>query len=149
MSGSTGKIIGQSLGQVGSTPASLILVIAVVEVLLYLILAKALKVRYTLPYMLIAPAAIGLALLVHRPMKLRGLYQALIIASAFSCWKFPGRNAGMVFLLSTQMIPAAMMMVPIYIIAAKLQLITIPVGGLFFHSSKWLVSGLTLGSVKV
>jgi arabinogalactan oligomer/maltooligosaccharide transport system permease protein len=68
MSGLTGKIIAQSLGQVGSTLASLILVIVVVEVLLYLILAKALKYRYTLPFMLIAPAAIGLALLVIYPI---------------------------------------------------------------------------------
>jgi len=76
MSGLTGKIIARSLGQVGSTLAFLILVIlviAVVEVLLYLILGKALKYRYLLPYMLIAPAAMYLALLLHRPMKLRGL----------------------------------------------------------------------------
>jgi len=68
MSGLTGKIIARSLGQVGSTLAFLVLVIAVVEVLLYLILGKALKHRYTLPYMLIAPAAIGLALLVIYPI---------------------------------------------------------------------------------
>lgn len=73
MSGLTGKIIARSLGQVGSTLAFLILVIAVVEVLLYLILGKALKYRYLLPYMLIASAAMYLALLLRRPMKLRGL----------------------------------------------------------------------------
>jgi arabinogalactan oligomer/maltooligosaccharide transport system permease protein len=32
--------------------------------------------------------------------------------------------------------------------AAASLLIILPVGGLFFYSSKWLVSGLTLGSVK-
>jgi ABC-type maltose transport system permease subunit len=32
--------------------------------------------------------------------------------------------------------------------AAASLLITLPVGALFFYSSKWLVSGLTLGSVK-
>ena len=68
MSGLTGKIILQSLGQVGSTLASLILLIAVVEILLWLILGKVLKSRHTLPFMLIAPAAIGLALLVIYPI---------------------------------------------------------------------------------
>jgi arabinogalactan oligomer/maltooligosaccharide transport system permease protein len=50
-----------------------------------------------------------------------GLIMASTSAYAFSRWRFPGRSAGLIFLLSTQMIPAAMMMVPIYIIAAKLQ----------------------------
>lgn len=42
---------------------------------------------------------------------------------AFSRWKFPGRAPGLIFLLTTQMIPAAMLMVPIYILAARLGLI--------------------------
>lgn len=52
-----------------------------------------------------------------------GLIVAATGAYAFSRWKFPGRGPGLVFLLTTQMIPAAMLMVPIYILAARLGLI--------------------------
>jgi arabinogalactan oligomer/maltooligosaccharide transport system permease protein len=51
----------------------------------------------------------------------------VIIAStgayAFSRWKFPGRAPGLIFLLTTQMVPAAMLMVPLYILAARLNMI--------------------------
>jgi arabinogalactan oligomer/maltooligosaccharide transport system permease protein len=76
-----------------------------------------------------------------------GVIIASASAYAFSRWKFPGRNAGMVFLLSTQMIPAAMMMVPIYIIAAKLQLINTYRGLALAYSvtsvpfSVWILKG--------
>lgn len=76
-----------------------------------------------------------------------GVIIASTSAYAFSRWKFPGRNAGMVFLLSTQMIPAAMMMVPIYIIAAKLQLINTYRGLALAYSvtsvpfSVWILKG--------
>lgn len=52
-----------------------------------------------------------------------GVILAATSAYAFSRWKFPGRSAGLVFLLSTQMIPAAMLMVPMYILAIKLGLV--------------------------
>jgi arabinogalactan oligomer/maltooligosaccharide transport system permease protein len=51
-----------------------------------------------------------------------GVILAASSAYAFSRWKFPGRGPGLVFLLSTQMLPAPMMMVPIYILATKLGL---------------------------
>lgn len=51
-----------------------------------------------------------------------GVVLASTAAHAFSRWRFPGRNAGMIFLLSTQMIPAAMLMVPIFILAVRLNL---------------------------
>ena len=51
-----------------------------------------------------------------------GVIIAATSAYAFSRWKFPGRSPGLVFLLSTQMLPAPMMMVPIYILATKLGL---------------------------
>jgi len=76
-----------------------------------------------------------------------GVIIASASAYAFSRWKFPGRNAGMVFLLSTQMIPAAMMMIPIYIIAAKLQLINTYRGLALAYSvtsvpfSVWILKG--------
>ena len=48
-----------------------------------------------------------------------GVALAATSAYAFSRWRFPGRNAGLVFLLATQMIPAAMLMVPLYILALR------------------------------
>ncbi|GFP25472.1 arabinogalactan oligomer / maltooligosaccharide transport system permease protein, partial [Candidatus Hakubella thermalkaliphila] len=52
-----------------------------------------------------------------------GLILAATSAYAFSRWKFPGRVPGLLFLLTTQMIPAAMLVVPIYILAVQLNLI--------------------------
>ncbi|GFP33005.1 arabinogalactan oligomer / maltooligosaccharide transport system permease protein [Candidatus Hakubella thermalkaliphila] len=52
-----------------------------------------------------------------------GLILAATSAYAFSRWKFPGRVPGLLFLLTTQMIPAAMLVVPIYILAVQLGLI--------------------------
>ena len=51
-----------------------------------------------------------------------GVILAATSAYAFSRWRFPGRRPGLVFLLTTQMIPAPMLMVPIYILATKLGL---------------------------
>lgn len=52
-----------------------------------------------------------------------GVILAATAAYAFSRWKFPGRSVGLVFLLATQMIPASMLMIPIYILAIKLGLV--------------------------
>lgn len=52
-----------------------------------------------------------------------GVILAATSAYAFSRYKFPGRSIGLTFLLTTQMIPAAMLIVPLYILATKLGLI--------------------------
>ena len=52
-----------------------------------------------------------------------GVVLAATSAYAFSRWRFVGRSPAMVFLLATQMIPAPMLMVPIYILAIKLDLV--------------------------
>jgi arabinogalactan oligomer/maltooligosaccharide transport system permease protein len=52
-----------------------------------------------------------------------GVILASTSAYAFSRWKFPGRTSGLIFLLATQMIPAAMLMVPIFILAVRLSLV--------------------------
>jgi arabinogalactan oligomer/maltooligosaccharide transport system permease protein len=57
-----------------------------------------------------------------------GVILSATSAYAFSRWKFPGRGPALIFLLTTQMIPAAMLMVPIYIMAARLKLINSYVG---------------------
>jgi arabinogalactan oligomer/maltooligosaccharide transport system permease protein len=76
-----------------------------------------------------------------------GLIIAATSAYAFSRWRFHGRNAFLVFLLATQMIPAAMMMVPLYIIAARLGLINTYRGLVIAYSvssvpfSIWIMKG--------
>lgn len=52
-----------------------------------------------------------------------GVILAATAAYAFARWNFPGRGVGMIFLLATQMIPASMLMIPIYILAIKLGLV--------------------------
>lgn len=52
-----------------------------------------------------------------------GVLIASASAYAFARWEFKGKNAGLVFLFATQMIPAAMLMIPLYILAVKLDLI--------------------------
>jgi arabinogalactan oligomer/maltooligosaccharide transport system permease protein len=76
-----------------------------------------------------------------------GVILASTSAYAFSRWRFPGRNAGMIFLLATQMIPAAMLMVPIFILAVKLELIGTYRGLIIAYSigsvpfSVWILKG--------
>lgn len=52
-----------------------------------------------------------------------GVILAATSAYAFSRWKFPGKTGGLVFLLATQMIPASMLMIPIYILAINLGMV--------------------------
>lgn len=52
-----------------------------------------------------------------------GVALAATSAYAFSRWKFKGRSAGLVFLLTTQMIPAGMLLIPIFLLLAKAQLL--------------------------
>lgn len=59
------------------------------------------------------------SLIITMATALVGVVLAATSAYAFSRWRFPGRNAGLVFLLATQMIPAAMLMVPLYILALR------------------------------
>jgi arabinogalactan oligomer/maltooligosaccharide transport system permease protein len=59
---------------------------------------------------------------------------AAISAYAFSRFKFPGRNAGLIFLLTTQMIPAGMLLLPLFIMIAKLKMINTPLGLLIAYA---------------
>jgi len=76
-----------------------------------------------------------------------GVILASTSAYAFSRWNFPGRTAGLIFLLTTQMIPGVMLLVPIYILAAKLNLINSWVGLVVAYSvtsipfSIWILKG--------
>ncbi len=52
-----------------------------------------------------------------------GVIIAATSAYAFSRWRFPGRGPGLVFLLTTQLIPASMLLVPLYLLAFQLHLV--------------------------
>jgi arabinogalactan oligomer/maltooligosaccharide transport system permease protein len=67
-----------------------------------------------------------------------GCIIAATSAYAFSRYKFPGRGVGLTTLLATQLIPAAMLLVPIYILAVQLKLTNSYVG---------LVIGLSVTAV--
>ncbi len=87
------------------------------------------------------------SLLITLSTALVGVILSSTSAYAFSRWKFHGRGAFLIFLLTTQMIPAPMMMVPIYILAAKLGLINTWRGLVLAYSvssvpfSIWILKG--------
>lgn len=87
------------------------------------------------------------SLLITSTTAVTGVILAATSAYAFSRWRFHGRNSFLVFLLTTQMIPAAMMMVPLYIIAARLGLINTYRGLVISYSvssvpfSIWILKG--------
>lgn len=62
------------------------------------------------------------SLTITMTVSLIGVAIAATSAYAFSRWKFPGRAAGLIFLLSTQMIPAGMLLIPIFVIVSQLNL---------------------------
>ncbi|GAB6089679.1 sugar ABC transporter permease [Spirochaeta dissipatitropha] len=51
-----------------------------------------------------------------------GVALAATSAYAFSRYRFPGKLPGLVFLLTTQMIPAGMLIIPLYILAIRFNL---------------------------
>jgi arabinogalactan oligomer/maltooligosaccharide transport system permease protein len=51
-----------------------------------------------------------------------GLAVSATSAYAFSRFRFPGRSPGLLLLLTTQMLPAGMMVIPLFVIVANLQL---------------------------
>jgi ABC-type maltose transport systems, permease component len=52
-----------------------------------------------------------------------GVLIASTSAYAFSRWNFKGKKGALIFLFATQMIPAGMLMIPLYILCARLGLI--------------------------
>jgi arabinogalactan oligomer/maltooligosaccharide transport system permease protein len=80
----TGEVIARSLGQVGSMLVFMILGIVIVEAILYVILVKLLKSRYSMPYLLLAPAAVGLLILDVYPL----LYEVQLAFTNMSLFHF-------------------------------------------------------------
>ncbi|MGB9777484.1 MAG: sugar ABC transporter permease [Anaerolineae bacterium] len=72
---------------------------------------------------------------------------AAVSAYAFSRFRFKGRSAGLVFLFTTQMIPAGMLLLPLYIMLAKLRMINSSLGLIIAYSVSsvpltiWMLKG--------
>lgn len=76
-----------------------------------------------------------------------GVILSASAAYAFSRFKFPGRGPGLIFLLATQMIPAGMLLLPLYLMLVRLQLINTYLGLIIAYSvsavpfSIWILKG--------
>jgi arabinogalactan oligomer / maltooligosaccharide transport system permease protein len=75
------------------------------------------------------------SLLVSSVVTLSGVCLASIGGYAFSRFRFVGRGAAMVAILTTQMFPATMLLLPIYILIAKLHLVDTFLGLLVFYTA--------------
>lgn len=84
-------LIGTSLEQVLTTLLFVVAVTIVLEAGLYLVLKKWLNYRYALPFMLVAPAVLGLALLVLYPI----LYEFGLAFSNMSLSRFRNPSFGL------------------------------------------------------
>lgn len=68
-------------------------------------------------------------------------------AYAFSRWTFPGKKQGLLSLLTTQMLPPGMLLLPIYVMVVRMQLFNTYTGMILAHSvgavpfSIWLLKG--------
>jgi len=60
------------------------------------------------------------SLLITITTSIAGVILAATAAYAFSRWKFPGRVPGLMLLLTTQMVPATMMLIPIYLMFVEI-----------------------------
>jgi arabinogalactan oligomer/maltooligosaccharide transport system permease protein len=76
-----------------------------------------------------------------------GVMLSATAAYAFSRYRFPGRKSGLMFLMMTQMIPAAMLILPIYLILTQMNLLNTYAGMVIAYSvttlpfSIWVLKG--------
>lgn len=75
------------------------------------------------------------SMIVATGVTITGVVLAAIGGYAFSRFRFVGRKATMLAILTTQMFPATMLLLPLYILIAKLQLINSYVGLMVFYAS--------------
>jgi arabinogalactan oligomer/maltooligosaccharide transport system permease protein len=78
---------------------------------------------------------VGNSLLVTVVVVITGVALASTAGYAFSRYRFPGRNAGLLSLLITQMFPATMLLLPLYIMMAKLNLLNSFIGLIVIYTS--------------
>ena len=76
-----------------------------------------------------------------------GVSLASTAAYSFSRFRFPGKKAGMILLLSSQMIPAGMLILPLFLMIMKLKLMNTYLGMIIAYSvsslpfSIWILKG--------
>ena len=75
------------------------------------------------------------SLIVSLAVTLTGVALAAIGGYALSRFRFVGRNASMLAILTTQMFPATMLLLPLYLMIAKLNLVNTYLGLLFFYTA--------------
>ncbi|MDP2362065.1 MAG: sugar ABC transporter permease [bacterium] len=75
------------------------------------------------------------SLLVSAVVTATGVALAAIGGYAFSRFKFVGRDAGMLALMTTQMFPATMLLLPLYIMIAKLHLVNTFLGLMVLYTA--------------
>jgi arabinogalactan oligomer/maltooligosaccharide transport system permease protein len=78
---------------------------------------------------------LGNSLVVATLVTVTGVALAAIGGYAFSRFRFVGRKATMLAILTTQMFPATMLLLPIYILIAKLGLVNTYLGLMVFYTS--------------
>ena len=93
MNSLTGEIIGNSLAQVGTTIAVLAAGVVALEVLVWLVAAKVLRMRNPLVPMLLAPALVGLLALVVVPIG----YEVRLAFSNMSLRRFKNPDFGLAY----------------------------------------------------
>jgi len=87
------------------------------------------------------------SLLVTFVVTIIGVVLASTAGYAFSRFKFPGRKAGLLSLLVTQMFPATMLLLPLFIMISKLNLVNSFLGLIIMYSASalpfciWLMKG--------
>lgn len=78
---------------------------------------------------------LGNSLLVSVAVTVLGVALAAVGGYALSRYRFVGRQASMLAILTTQMFPATMLLLPLYVMIARLQLVNTFVGLLIFYSA--------------
>jgi len=78
---------------------------------------------------------LGNSMVVATAVTITGVALAAIGGYAFSRFRFVGRKATMLAILTTQMFPATMLLLPLYILLARLQLINTFLGLMVFYTS--------------
>lgn len=87
------------------------------------------------------------SLLVTLAVTVIGVSLSSTAGYAFSRYKFPGRKQGLLALLVTQMFPATMLLLPLYIMISKLGLVNSFIGLIIMYSASalpfciWLMKG--------
>lgn len=77
----------------------------------------------------------GNSALISIAVTITGVAIASMAGYGFSRFRFPGKNMGLLSLLTTQMFPATMLLLPMYIMLIKLGLINTYVGAIVMYSA--------------